>query len=98
MPTALNPESQQYADRFYLGRSTATITDSGGAAWAVTRCVFHVADEELRPRLRNEYAARDWAIQFARSNFLRKFDRVTDPAWSAMDEFVLDIPEDERYW
>lgn len=30
MPTILDPESQQYADRFYLGRSTATLTDSGG--------------------------------------------------------------------
>lgn len=58
-----------------------------------------IAQEELEPRMRSRSAARRRAQEFAARTFLVKVgSEHGHPGWELFDEFVLTIPEDERYW
>lgn len=58
-----------------------------------------IAQEELEPRMRSRSDARRRAQEFAEQTFLVKVgSQHNRPGWELFDEFVLTIPEDERYF
>jgi hypothetical protein len=95
---AWDTDSAAYSDRFYTGHHTSTVVADDGRKVAVAHNVFTLTHQGLLAQVRTFSAARHYALEFARLNFLRKFS-AADPAWAALDDFILEsIPEDERYW